>query len=204
MARPDWPGVFRLLLSVQGRRFSGLPLTHTRCNFGGRRAWFQCPTCSRRVGKLYLRIHEGTVVCRSCGRLAYPSENESYRERLRRKARKIRTRLRWEEWEEVPEKPVGMHWDTYTKLVHSAVSAERLAALYERVRGFRSVPRSRLPLGLQVMRALLPRNRVEWQQFWRDRRRVKRREFARLVRKTQRARAEVDPSWFEDPPLIRS
>jgi len=31
-----------------------ITLTFTLCRFGGRRAWFSCPSCARRVGKVYL------------------------------------------------------------------------------------------------------------------------------------------------------
>ena len=31
-----------------------IALTFTACKFGGRRTWFLCPHCRRRVGKVYL------------------------------------------------------------------------------------------------------------------------------------------------------
>lgn len=44
--RPGTDGEERVRYSV--------PITWTECNYGGRRPWFVCPKCSRRVGKLYL------------------------------------------------------------------------------------------------------------------------------------------------------
>jgi hypothetical protein len=91
----------------------------TPCNLGGTRAWFLCPArnCGRRVAKLY----GGAVfACRHCHKLAYPSENESARDRAVRKADQMRERLDWPPgifegsgW----EKPKHMHWSTYRRLV---------------------------------------------------------------------------------------
>jgi hypothetical protein len=56
-------------------------LTSTFGPQGGKRPWFVCPTCPRRVGVLYHR--EGLPFrCRTCCKLAYPSQyrsqNQSY------------------------------------------------------------------------------------------------------------------------------
>jgi len=58
-----------------------VPLSFTRCNFGGSRAWFVCPGvfngrhCGRRVAILYA---VGTYfLCRHCYDLTYESRNES-------------------------------------------------------------------------------------------------------------------------------
>ena len=178
---PDrsFPGVERLLVSLRGVTFAALPLTRTRCNYGGDRPWFVCSVCGRRAGKLYIPIWEGVFSCRRCAHLGYASENESHRDRLRRKVRKIKTRLRWQEWEDVPEKPLWMHWDTYSNLVHAAASTERVVSLLDRTWGFRSVPFSRLPHRFHRVGAQLPRTRAEWQQFWKVRNRATRRERTR-------------------------
>lgn len=53
-----------------------LHLTSTPCPFGGRRYWFLCSHCSRRVGCLYL-AGNGYFYCRKCNHLSYESCNES-------------------------------------------------------------------------------------------------------------------------------
>lgn len=86
----------------------------TPCNYGGKRPWFICPTktCGRRVAILY----GGDIfVCRHCLQLAYASqrENDTYRKLSR--AQKIRKKLGGSAnmLEPFPQKPKGMHWDTY-------------------------------------------------------------------------------------------
>jgi hypothetical protein len=50
-------------------------LTTTPCHLGGKRYWFSCPQCGRRVGKLYL-VGVGTYFnCRECYDLTYESRN---------------------------------------------------------------------------------------------------------------------------------
>lgn len=51
-------------------------LAQTPCYFGGFRWWMLCPTCNRRVGKLYLI---GQYKCRNCHDLTYRSRNRSKR-----------------------------------------------------------------------------------------------------------------------------
>jgi len=63
-------------------------VTRTRCNFGGWRYWFVCPTsrpgstCNRRVGKLYLPPGGVYFGCRHCYNLTYRSCQESKRSRM--------------------------------------------------------------------------------------------------------------------------
>lgn len=91
-------------------------LSWTPCRYGGRRPWFLCPSCQRRVAILY----GGTAfACRHCRQLAYESQREANHDRLARQANKIRQRLGWEPgilngkgW----KKPKGMHWRTFTRL----------------------------------------------------------------------------------------
>src|SRR5690606_16421113 len=63
----------------------------TSCHFGGRRPWFRCPECDRRV--TYLIPGAGRVACRLCFRLTYGSQTEGRGDRGFRKARRIRRRL---------------------------------------------------------------------------------------------------------------
>ena len=48
-----------------------LRFTTTPCRFGGRRWWFQCLRCGRRVGKLYQPPAAGEFACRLCYNLTY-------------------------------------------------------------------------------------------------------------------------------------
>lgn len=50
-----------------------VPLTHSQGPRGGKRLWFVCPTCRRRVGVLY---HQNGLPfrCRICCNLVYPSQ----------------------------------------------------------------------------------------------------------------------------------
>lgn len=86
----------------------------TRPQFGGRRPWFLCPLCIRRVALLYLRGERWA--CRICCDLAYRSELGSKGCRGPMKARKIRVRLGGNRSGiEFPDKPPYMHWRTYER-----------------------------------------------------------------------------------------
>lgn len=94
----------------------------TPCNYGGQRAWFICPECGDRAGKLYMK--QGLFLCRHCQRLNYYSQQisksdqtlEGIREKIctiqkKLKAKEIDHNCHW-----VP-KPKGMHWDRYSRLL---------------------------------------------------------------------------------------
>ena len=94
-------------------------LEWTPCNLGGRRAWFLCPArgCGRRVAVLF----GGSIfACRHCHKLAYQCQRETDDDRAMRRADTIRRRLGWGAGIANPlgEKPKGMHWRTYTRLLH--------------------------------------------------------------------------------------
>lgn len=50
-------------------------LTSTRCNYGGKRYWFLCPSCNLRVGVLYFRFCK--FLCRFCANITYESKTAS-------------------------------------------------------------------------------------------------------------------------------
>lgn len=52
-----------------------IPLVTTPCNYGGIRYWFECLSCKRRIGTLYLRA--SIFACRHCHFLTYESKLES-------------------------------------------------------------------------------------------------------------------------------
>jgi hypothetical protein len=96
-----------------------VPITWTTCHFGGRRPWFVCPHCGRRIAVIY--IAGEYVACRRCLGLAYASQQEPVRQRGLHKARKIRDRLGGSANMAVafPDRPKGMHRTTYKRL-HAA------------------------------------------------------------------------------------
>jgi hypothetical protein len=90
----------------------------TACNFGGQRPWFICPGagCGRRVAVLY---GPGRYfLCRHCYDLVYESQRENEMHRALRRAQSIRERLGGSPnmTKPFPEKPKGMHWQTYERL----------------------------------------------------------------------------------------
>ena len=100
-------------------------LDWTRCNYGGARAWFVCPSCRRRVAILY---GASTLACRHCRQLAYDSQQDSGWNRSLRQARTTRMRLGGSAnlAEPLPGKPKGMHWRTYRRLYRQAAAHEQV------------------------------------------------------------------------------
>ena len=56
-----------------------IPLVTTQLHGGGRRWWFSCPNCRRRVGRLYLPTGKHYFLCRHCEGLTYESCEESHK-----------------------------------------------------------------------------------------------------------------------------
>jgi hypothetical protein len=98
-------------------------LQWTACHLGGRRLWFLCPCCGRRVAVLWGgRIY----ACRHCHRLSYPCQREAPHDRLLSRALKIRDRLGWKgDW---GLKPKGMHQKTFDRLVREYRRLDEAAA----------------------------------------------------------------------------
>jgi len=88
----------------------------TPCNYGGSRAWWLCPCCGRRVALLYA---SKVFSCRHCQRLAYASDRVAKADKPYRRANKLRERLGWGGGvANLPgDKPKGMHWRTYGRLI---------------------------------------------------------------------------------------
>ena len=128
--------MWSLLVSGAGNRVSELhagssveqrvPITWTACHFGGQRPWF-----GRRVALLYLAGK--LFACRRCYGLAYASRRKALYFRDIDKAQKIRTRLGGSAVmsERFPDKPKGMHWQTYERLrrAHDAAECRSMAGL---------------------------------------------------------------------------
>jgi len=117
-----------------------VPLDHTPCNFGGFRSWFRCPggingeRCDRRVRKLYLPTRHDYFLCRECYDLGYRSSRSSgnpikeaelrYR-RAFAKADKDNRRPHPNGEPYFPERPKGMHRDTFEELLDDVTEARR-------------------------------------------------------------------------------
>ena len=113
-------------------------LEYTPCNYGGYRPWFRCPGegCGRRCRKLYLprRRRAEYFLCRECYDLGYTSSRTSGKEwkqaelRYRRAFAKADAENRRphpnnEPW--FPERPKGMHHDTFEELLEDVREARR-------------------------------------------------------------------------------
>jgi hypothetical protein len=110
-------------------------LSWTACNFGGERPWFICPGagCSRRVAVLY---GPGRYfLCRHCYDLVYESQRENEMYRALRRAQTIRERLGGSAnmTKPFPERPKGMHHETYWRLreEHDEAEMEQLEGMRE-------------------------------------------------------------------------
>jgi len=69
-------------LSRQGQRIpitQDIPLVTTHLHSGGKRYWFSCPNCRRRVGRLHLPYGADRFLCRSCYDLTYASCQECHK-----------------------------------------------------------------------------------------------------------------------------
>lgn len=100
-----------------------IALAWTPCNYGGERPWLVCPSCWRRRAVLCLS-GRGLFRCRKCDGLTYASTREGLLDRTDSKLRALRRRMGdrepWRggatDW--YPgEKPRGMHWRTWDRLV---------------------------------------------------------------------------------------
>ena len=132
--------VFQLTYTVTDTRAGGsreydytIPLEYTECNFGGVRPWFRCPGCGDRRRKLYLPPRQKRFRCRECDDLGYRSSRTSGDEfkqaelRYRRAFAKADAKNRrphpyGEPY--APERPKGMHQETFDRLKWQVTLAE--------------------------------------------------------------------------------
>ena len=93
-----------------------VPLVATQQRLGGKRQWFECPGCGRRVRILYAAGPR--FRCRRCHRLSYSSQSEGLADRANRGMSRIVKLLDPDERRnDLPARPKGMHWRTYQRLV---------------------------------------------------------------------------------------
>jgi hypothetical protein len=100
-----------------------IALDTTPCHYGGERYWFLCPHCTRRVAVLYSGAKY--FLCRFCYQIPYTSQYENHFNRMYRRARKYRRQLGadLDLFQPINEKPKGMHWKTYRRLVDNEENA---------------------------------------------------------------------------------
>lgn len=122
-------------------------VSYTPCNYGKRRAWLYCPLCGRRVFRLFYYDHtfnRGQQVhyfaCRNCYGLTYDARRERghdlYQSRTKAAQAKIQEWARAHGvtfdkdlfWDELPDKPKGMRWATYSRLATKLEEARALAS----------------------------------------------------------------------------
>lgn len=106
-----------------------LNITYTRPRYGGKRPWFICPKCGRRVAILYRQW--GGYSCRHCQMLPYASQRQNILERLQAKISKIKEQLDISDGH-VPIKPKNMRQKTFDGLLKTLSGAEN--ALIEQFR----------------------------------------------------------------------
>jgi hypothetical protein len=111
-----------------------IPLEYTEPNFGGVRPWFRCPRCSTRRRKLYFPPRGPRYLCRECHDLGYTSSRRSgddvkqaelrYRRAFAKAdAKNRRPHPNGEPY--FPDRPKGMHHDTFEDLVEDVRAARR-------------------------------------------------------------------------------
>ncbi len=91
-----------------------IPVTWTPCHLGGKRAWWLCPCCGKRVAILYL-LTTG-YRCRKCHNLTYWSSQESKFDRHLRKKFKLCDKLGIGPIDWPLFKPKFMHQKTFDRL----------------------------------------------------------------------------------------
>lgn len=100
-------------------------LTSTPVHLGGSRPWFLCPECGRRCGVLYL--NGSSFGCRTCLNLRYTSQREQPLDRAIRRRGKYEDKIGYglHDNKTMKQKPKGMHWHTYDRLLQKALAADQ-------------------------------------------------------------------------------
>lgn len=98
-----------------------LPVVCTSPHFGGKRYWFLCPKCGKKVAFLYGGKY---FWCRDCHNLSYPTQQMGFMSRMLERSRKYENRVtdnglkkRW------------LHWSTFEKYMDKSEQYERLSLI---------------------------------------------------------------------------
>ena len=117
-----------------------IPFVYTATKFGGRRKWFECPSCKRRCRVLYGGRY---FRCRKCCGAKYQSQYEQAYMRYGHREQDMRERLggSGNVDDPFPAKPKWMRWPTYARLYRED---ERWQNTWERTFGMKhAIPRDR-------------------------------------------------------------
>lgn len=103
-----------------------VPLEWRACHLGGERAYFRCPVCDKRVCILY--FNQARFKCKECTGLIYRCQIEGHADRMLRRSKKIRKRLKAHPMIGAPTpKPKWMRWATYFPLWTELIDCEKAA-----------------------------------------------------------------------------
>ncbi len=133
MAGPGISGeiVLTIVTANDKRHSQRIRVSYTFCTYGKRRAWLHCPSCDCRVFRLFYYPHTYNhsdehvhyFACRHCYRLTYHLRRERGFSLWQDRALKLQKKLVQRgadcvglSWHELPDKPKGMRWATYSRL----------------------------------------------------------------------------------------
>jgi hypothetical protein len=137
----------------------------TSPHYGGRRYWWLCPRCWRRVAHLY---GGHPFLCRECHDLTYTtSQSGELLETIDNRLRRIKSRLGGGPVGKAPtEKPRGMHWRTYGRLCREYWNLRYLRDMAWQMGAIRLLaePGQRGAPGLPPFKAL----EAGFQELWED------------------------------------
>jgi len=92
----------------------------------GPRAYVLCPLCSKKISRIVFRW--GRWTCKQCAGACSNGENLRPNDRTLNRSHKIRQeRLKWKRGEQWGDRPKGMHWKTFYKLLETQERFEILA-----------------------------------------------------------------------------
>jgi hypothetical protein len=128
----------KISFSINGESIKQLiPIEWTSCNYGGSRAWFNCPSCRRRVAIVHMPLRKYRFLCRQCHDLTYRSCQlagnpiSMANHKLRKVCSKLGVTFNPQDTRFPPFKPQGMHQTTYDRLWfrYTTYMQEKLAGL---------------------------------------------------------------------------
>jgi hypothetical protein len=115
MRHESMPGATAVTVTFNGV-MTTIAITWTPCHYGGERGWWVCPQCGKRVAIVYMcRVW----ACRQCLGLAYQIDRTAKADKPFKRVNAVRDRLGWGGGVASPmgNKPKGMHWTTYGRLL---------------------------------------------------------------------------------------
>jgi hypothetical protein len=144
IAYANLPWGMMLCYTCNGESISEvIPFVHTATKFGGRRQWFECPSCKRRCRVIYGGRY---FRCRKCYGAKYKSQYEQAYMRYGNREQSMRERLGGSACvdDPFPAKPRWMRWKTYARLYRED---KRWQDIWERTFGIKhAIPRDRSPI----------------------------------------------------------